>query len=141
MFLLCHKGWTFTFSSWMRASICLDAASCARNRLTVLVRSGSRIFPSLSLTTRSKSKYLPSTQTFQKQTWFYILNQFGRNHLLRGTGKTAMCIELISNEFEWHLCKNKIPFTQTKLRKTETLTENWEMYMCVFVSLLTTAVL
>lgn len=50
----------FTFSSWMRSSICLDAASCARNRLMVLVRSGSKMFPSLSLTTRSRSKTLTS---------------------------------------------------------------------------------
>lgn len=48
----------FTFSSWIRSSICLEAASCALNRLTVLVSSGSRMFPSLSLTTRSRSKYL-----------------------------------------------------------------------------------
>lgn len=48
----------FTFSSWIRSSICFEAASCALNRLMVLVSSGSRMFPSLSLTTRSRSRYL-----------------------------------------------------------------------------------
>lgn len=47
-----------TFSSWIRSSICLEAASCAVNRLMVLVSCGSSMFPSLSLTTRSRSKYL-----------------------------------------------------------------------------------
>lgn len=48
----------FTFSSWIRSSICFEAASCALNRLMVLVSSGSSIFPSVSLTTRSRSRYL-----------------------------------------------------------------------------------
>lgn len=52
------KDFVFAFSSWILSSICFEAASCARNRLMVLVSSGSRMFPSLSRTTRSRSRYL-----------------------------------------------------------------------------------
>lgn len=47
-----------TFSSCSLSSTCLEAISCALKRLIVLVCSGSKILPSSSLTTRSKSRIL-----------------------------------------------------------------------------------
>ena len=46
------------FSSCILSSILRDAVSKARNRLTVLVQSGSRVFPASSRTTRSNPRIL-----------------------------------------------------------------------------------
>lgn len=49
------------FSSCILSSTLREAVSCARNRLTVLVRSGSRVLPASSRTTRSNPNILSST--------------------------------------------------------------------------------
>lgn len=46
------------FSSCILSSILRDAVSKARNRLTVLVQSGSKVFPASSRTTKSKPRIL-----------------------------------------------------------------------------------
>lgn len=58
------------FSSCILSSTLREAVSCARNRLTVLVRSGSRVFPASSRTTRSNPNILSSTddQTASSET-------------------------------------------------------------------------
>lgn len=56
-----NTSWNHAFSSWILSSTLREAVSCARNRLTVLVRSGSRVLPASSRTTRSNPNILSST--------------------------------------------------------------------------------
>lgn len=51
-----------TFSSWIRSSMLREAVSWARNRLMVLVQSGSSMFPASSRTTRSNPRILSGTE-------------------------------------------------------------------------------
>lgn len=67
-----------TFSSCSRSSTCFEATSCARKRLMVLVSSGSKMFPSSSLTTRSKSRILEDQEFREERSWIQGVNSHGQ---------------------------------------------------------------
>lgn len=58
MDFLSDRRYCGTFSSWILSSIEREADSCVLNRLIVLVRSGSNVFPASSRTTKSRPRIL-----------------------------------------------------------------------------------